>query len=261
MAFRSAYELEEQWMWTERAREQFRMKLGSNKKRMRRIVEDLHNASIRCHAAKHQASLFENGFIGIVQLVAMAKALTYHIMSVEPMYTGARDEQDIMATQALRAAQVIDLLLFREQGNERFGRVRLELRARGLFQTADMPGKLNRRQLKPEAQPQVGHLPFAGILNHPNHALCATHSIASRDNDPMHLFKALVDGVRTAVELGGINKLQVNAHVLAGFRVDQGIADADIRIPHGGVFARHRNGERWAVPLGMLYKRRKRLLV
>src|SRR5262249_13357856 len=173
-------------MWTERAREQFRMKLGSNKIRMCWIIEDLHNPTIRRHAAKHQPSLFENGFIGIVQLVAMAKALTYHVLSIEPMHTGARDEQDIMATQALRAPQVIDLLLFREQGNEWFWRVRLELRARGLFQTADMPGKLNRRQLKPEAQPQVGHLPFAGILNHSNHAFCATQAVASRDDDPLY---------------------------------------------------------------------------
>src|SRR5262245_5421642 len=101
-------------MWTERAREQFWMKLGSDKKRMRWIVKDLHNPSIRRHAAKHQASLFENGFIGIVQLVAMAKALTYHSVSIEPMHAGTRDEQDIMATQPLRAPQVIDLLLFRE---------------------------------------------------------------------------------------------------------------------------------------------------
>src|SRR5262247_1099504 len=124
-----------------------------------------------------------------------------------------------------------------------------------------MPSKLNRRQLKPEAQPQVGHLPFTGILNYPNHALCATYSIAPRDDESMYPFKALVDGVRSVVELRGVNKLQVNAHILTGFRVDQGIADADIRIPHGGIFARHRNGERWAVPLGMSYKRRKRLLV
>src|SRR5262249_27112317 len=167
-------------MWTERAREQFRMKLGSNKERMRWIVEDLHNASIQRHAAKHQASLFENGFIGIVQLVAMAKALADHVLSVEPMHAGAWGEQHIMTSQPLCAPKVIDLLLLREQGNERFRRVRLELCARGLFQTTDMPGKLNRRQLKPEAQPQVGHLPFAGILNHPNHALCATYAIAPR---------------------------------------------------------------------------------
>src|SRR5215831_5183314 len=126
------------------------MKLGRNKERMRWIIEDLHNASIRRHATKHQASLFEDGFIGIVQLVAMTKALTNHVLSVEPLRAGARDEQDIMPPQPLRAPQVIDLLLFREQGNERFGRVRLELRARGLFQTTDMAGKLNRRQLKPE---------------------------------------------------------------------------------------------------------------
>src|SRR5262245_2201629 len=196
-------------MWTEWAREQFRMKLGSNKIRMRWIIEDLHNLSIRRHTAKHQASLFKNGFIGIIQLVAMAKALTYHLMSVEPIHAGAREEQDIMASQALRAPQVIDLLLFREQGNERFRRVRLELRARGLFQTTDMPGKFNRRQLKPKAQPQERHLPFAGILNHPNHALCATYAIAPRDNDPMHPFKALVDRVHGVVEFRGVNKLQV----------------------------------------------------
>src|SRR5215468_7538861 len=100
----------------------------------------------------------------------MAKALTYHVLSVEPLHAAARNEQDIMATQPLRAPQIIDLLLFREQGNERFWRVRLELCARGLFQTTDMPGKLNRRQLKAEAQPQVGYLPFTGVLNHPNHA-------------------------------------------------------------------------------------------
>src|SRR5215510_13772854 len=113
-------------MWTERAREQFRMKLGSNKKRMRWIIEDLHNASIWRHATKHQASLFENGFISIVQLVTVAKALTDHVLSVEPLHAGARGEQDIMPPQPLRAPQVIDLLLFREQGNERLRRVRLE---------------------------------------------------------------------------------------------------------------------------------------
>src|SRR5215475_424805 len=138
------------------------MKLRSNKERMRWIIEDLHNASIRRHATKHQASLVEDGFIGIVQLVAMAKALTDHVLSIEPLHAGTRDEQDVMPPQPLRAPQVINLLLFREQGDERFGRMRLELCARGLFQTTDMAGKLNRRQLKPETQPQVGHLPFAG---------------------------------------------------------------------------------------------------
>src|SRR4030095_1402502 len=156
-----------------------------------------------------------------------------------------------MATQPLRAPQVIDLLLFREQGNQRFWRVRLELRTRSLFETTDMRRKLNRPQLNPEAQPQVGHLPFTSILNHPNHTLCATYSIAPRDDEPMYPFKALVDRVRSVVELRSVNKLQVDAHVLTGFSMDQGIADADIRIPHGGIFARHRNGERWAVPLGM----------
>ena len=78
-------------MWTERAREQFRMELGGNKKRMRWIIENLHNPSIWRHTTKHQASLFENGFISIVQLVAMAKALTYHVLSVEPMHAAARE--------------------------------------------------------------------------------------------------------------------------------------------------------------------------
>src|SRR5262245_31154384 len=237
------------------------MKLGGNKERMDWIIKDLHNPSIRCHAAKNQASFFENGFIRIVQLVAMAKALTYHVLSVKPIHPGPWGEQDSVATQPLRASQVINLLLFREQGNERFWRVGLELRARGLFQATDMPGKFNRRHLKSEAEPQIGYLPFAGILNHPNHAFGATHAIAPRDNDPVHPFKALVDGVRGIVELRGVDKLQVNAHVLTGFSVDQGIADADIRISHGGVFARYRNGQCWTVLLGMPYERRKRLLV
>src|SRR6185503_7328842 len=117
------------------------------------------NPSIRRHTAKNQASFFENGFIGIVQLIAMAKALTYHVLSVEPMHARPRGEQDSVATQPLRASQVVDLFLFREQGNERFWRVRLELRARGLFEATDMPSEFNRRHLKPEAETQVGYLP------------------------------------------------------------------------------------------------------
>src|SRR5712691_5689290 len=129
------------------------MKLGGNEERMRRIVEDLHDTSIRRHPTKDQTRLFKNGFIGIIQLVAMAEALAYHLLPVEAVYSRARCEQDIVATQPLRATQVADLLLFREQGNERFRRMGLKLCARSLFQTADMPRELNRRQLKPEAEP------------------------------------------------------------------------------------------------------------
>src|ERR671933_180978 len=152
VAFGSAHKLQKQWMRTQGAGEQFRMKLGSDEEWMRRVVEDLHDAPIRSHATKEQSGLFESGFIGVIDLVAMSEALTHHVLAVEALHARSWYEQDIMAAQPLGPTQVADLLLLWEQGDEWFWRMRLKFSARGLFDTADVAGELDRRHLKPETQ-------------------------------------------------------------------------------------------------------------
>src|SRR5262249_41495002 len=225
--------------------------------RMRWVVQDLHDAPIQRHTTKEQPGLFDHGLIGVIELIAMPEALAYYIVAIEALYPRARYEQDIVASQALGATQVADLFLLRQQGDEGFRRMGLKLGAGGLFQTADMAGKLNRRHLKAKAQPQVWHLPLACILNTADHAFCTTQPVAPGDNNAVHLVEALVYRVRGVVELRGVDELQVNPDVLAGFGVHQRIGNADVRVPHGGIFSSHRNGEGWTVPFGMAHERRK----
>src|SRR5207245_7483590 len=118
--------------------------------------------------------------------------------------------QDIMASQPLGATQVADLLLLRQQGDERFWRMGLKLGAGGLFQTTDMACKLNRRHLEPETQSQIRYLPFAGVLNTANHALCATQSVTPRDDNAVYTIQAFVHRVDSLFQVRSIYKLQVS---------------------------------------------------
>src|SRR3989442_7402592 len=90
VTFGSAYNLQKQGMRTQGAREQFRMKLGRDEERMRRIIEDLHDTPIQSNATKEQSSLFEHGLIGVIELVAMPEALAHHIVSVEGVHRRTR---------------------------------------------------------------------------------------------------------------------------------------------------------------------------
>src|SRR5207245_8175153 len=101
------------------------------------------------------------------------------------------------------------------------------------------------------------YLTFVVVLNTATLALYTKQFEATMDDNAVHTVEALVNRVRCVVELRGIDKLQVNMDVLAGFGMDQRIGNADIRVPHGRIFPSHRNGEIWTVPLGMAYERRK----
>src|SRR4051812_31689703 len=140
---RGGDELPEQRRRPSRPRLELRVKLRCDEPRMVGELDDLDEAPLLERAADDEAAVEQLLAIGVVHLVAMPVTLGDHrLAAVHLAGVGAFSELDRLCTEAHRAAEVLDLLLLRQQVDHRMRRLGVHLRRVGAVEPAHVTREL-----------------------------------------------------------------------------------------------------------------------
>src|SRR5258708_1539323 len=127
--------------------QEFRMRLGRDEERMLGLWQfhELDEPSIRRKTGTDQARRLERRTVVVVDLVAVPVPLMYDLGTVQPPDQAAFGEYGRIEAEPHRAAHVAfagyDIFLVGHRGDDRIGRVRIELRAVGAGQASLFPAK------------------------------------------------------------------------------------------------------------------------
>ena len=135
---------------------------------------------------------FVNGFL-VVQLVCLGRFI---------QDTG-------VGTKAQRTADIFYSVLIRHQGNDRMGRIGIQLDAVCVVHAAYVTGKFHNGKLHAQAQAQEGDLVLAGVLDGAEFAVNAPVAETARYQDALDATKDLIHVV--VVELFRIHPFDINS--------------------------------------------------
>src|SRR3954452_8023998 len=140
---RGGDELPEERRRPGRPRLELRVELRRDEPRVVGQLDDLDEAPFLERAADDEAAVQQLLAKGVVHLVAVAVALGDHGLAAVPLAgAGAVSELDGLRAEPHRAAEVLDLLLLRQEVDHRMGRLRIHLRRVGAVELADVTREL-----------------------------------------------------------------------------------------------------------------------
>src|SRR5581483_387366 len=160
---------------------ELRMELRRDEPRVVRQLDDLDEAAFLVGAADDEAAGEERLPVGIVDLVAVPVALEDdRLVRVQLTRPRSLDELDRLRAEPHRPAQVLDLLLLRQQVDDGVRRLRVHLRRVGTVETADVTGELRHGDMHAEADAEVRDRVLARDAKPPGTSTPSTSASSAR---------------------------------------------------------------------------------
>src|SRR5918998_4471124 len=175
------------------------MKLRRDEERVVVELDHLDEALVGRRAAHDQPGGLQTLAQEEVDLVAMAVALVDDGLAVELTRAGAGVDLHRVGAEAHRPAEVGDLLLLRQEIDDRMRRLRIELRRVGALQADDVAAELHHRDLHAQTYAQERDPPLARDARGTDLALDPAPAEAAGDEDPVGSSEPL-EGGSVAVE-------------------------------------------------------------
>src|SRR6516225_4336137 len=149
------------------------MELATQEKRMAGYFDDLHVSSIGSRTGDAQTGGGQRAFILTIEFITVAMTFTDFILSVRVMRQRPAFQPACPGTQAHRPPQLFDPPQIAQLVNHAMRSSRIELAGVSLLQATHIASEFNTRRLHSQADPEVRHLVFAGVLNSFQHAFYA----------------------------------------------------------------------------------------
>ncbi len=203
--------------------------------------DDLDQVLFFIDAGEDDPAFLELFAIGIVELEAVTVALRNFPLAVDTVGFGSRPHQAGHRAETHRAAFPLNLFLLFQQANHRMRCFRIEFGAVGPFAAEHVAGKLNARDLHPQAEAEVRDFLLTGVSCGGDLALDAAIAKAAGHEHTVDFFQ---QGSGPApFNLLRIDADHVDPGIVVGARVRHGLVDAFVGILQLDVFADHCDGE------------------
>ena len=200
------------------------MRLAGDEPRMLLLwqLDHFHQQVVHRLAGNHQAQILERLAITVVELVAMAMALTHHVLAVQLARQRAGLQSALLGTQAHGAAHVGTLVAlldvtssggpFGDQRDNRIRCVAVVLTGIGLGETSHVAGEIDHRRMHAVADAEVRHATFPRVSGGQNLSLETALAETARHQDRVDARQRL--GGTVGLDLLGIDPMQVDPGLL-----------------------------------------------
>src|SRR5438034_3471452 len=156
---RGADELPEERRRPRRARLELRVELAGHEPGMVGELDDLDEPTLLERSGHSEPRVDQRRAVVVVDLVAVAVSLVDDGLAVCVVGACPLHELDRLRTQSHRAAEILDLLLLRQQVDHRVRGLRVHLRRIRPFETEHVPCVLRDRDVHAETDPEVRDAP------------------------------------------------------------------------------------------------------
>src|SRR6516162_8182580 len=185
-----------------------------------RYLNDLNVGSVWSGTSDSQSSSSQNALVLSIELVTVPVALADLTLPV-----GLLGERTVLQAAGPRAqphgsTQFFDSAQLAEFVDHPVRCRRIKFAGVSLLQPTDIPRKLNARRLHAKADPKVGHLIFAGVLNALQHAFDATLSESAGNEDSVDRFKLSLYSLVLRFKPLGFDPIHLELQVMSKRAVD-----------------------------------------
>src|SRR4051794_15624918 len=180
---RGAHEVPEQRLRAQRARLELGVVLRGHEEWVVGQLDDFDEAVVGRGPGAHEARMLEPLAEGVVHLVAVAVALVDHGLAVDLAGAGAVVELHGVGAEPHRATHVADLLLLRQEVDDREWRLGVELGGVRALHAGHVPREVGDGDLHAQADAQVRHAVLARVAGSCDLALDPALAEAAGDEE------------------------------------------------------------------------------